>query len=248
MRFESKILCVFEGEKREPKYFESLKVHFFTESDIIYCCYENDIYELFRKLSGDDDLDIVEIVRESSTSAKNILENLSRDDFGQIFLFFDFEFHDDKFSFGSIEKMLFLFSEETEKGKLFVSYPMIEAIRDIPINENSYIDHMVSLDNSRGCNYKNISTMGSSSYIDPRKITFEQWCFLIELNLLKANYITTGDRDNRIAVAEQSDIFNAQKLVIESDGKMYVLSSFSMFVAHQNPSSLILRRDALSSN
>lgn len=129
----STILCIFEGAKREPNYFSSLQNHFFAEEAVIQCCYGNDIYHLLSELEQDDDLDIAELIRESTTQPLNRvqLEGIERDSIAQVFLFFDMEYHDNDFSIENLESMLLKFNEETEHGKLYISYPMVEALRDV---------------------------------------------------------------------------------------------------------------------
>ncbi len=61
----------------------------------------------------------------------NELENISKDQIAEIYLFFDYDKHASNSSDEKIKKMLEVFDNETEKGKLYISYPMIEAIKHI---------------------------------------------------------------------------------------------------------------------
>jgi len=70
MPFKSTILCIFEGEVREPKYFKTIQNHYFDEQSILLCSYGNDIYELFKDLENDPELDIVEILKDSKITKK----------------------------------------------------------------------------------------------------------------------------------------------------------------------------------
>lgn len=239
MIIESAILCIFEGESRETKYFKQLNNYYFNESSILVCSYGNDIYELFKELDQDDDLDIVEILRESKSvpSNKVVLEKFSRDDFGQVFLFFDFEYQDDHFSVDKLRKMISIFNEETINGKLFVSYPMIEAIRDVPCLK-SYIDHKVSLANCSGRLYKKLSVEGMVEYNDPRKITKKQWDSLIKINIVKANFIVKKERNNYKLNPDQMEVLTAQSEFMDSTEHLYVLCSFPLFVFHQKSSQI----------
>lgn len=237
MEFESTILCIFEGESREPRYFSSVKEHYFKNKSILLCSYGNDVYELYKDLSHDPDLDIVEILRDSKNIPKNkeILNHHSRDDFSQVFLFFDFEYQDDQFDINNLQKMLHTFDEETENGKLFISYPMIEAIRDVPSIE-SYIDHKISLTNFSGKTYKKQSAEGLKEYQDPRKITREKWDKLIEINIVKANFIISKNRTDSSSQPEQKSILSEQDKLIQLNECIYVLSSFPLFIFHQKSS------------
>lgn len=123
-----------------------------------------------------------------------------------------------------------LFDNETLHGKLFISYPMIESIRDVP-SLNSFLDHKVSLESTKGKIYKELSTHGISDYVDPRKITNENWKALVKLSIKKSNYITNGDSES-LSLVQQSDILDVQIAEMDTDS-IYVLCSFPMFVHHQ---------------
>ena len=65
-----RILCVFEGEKAERNYFSSLRQQFFPEPTTFFLTtYQNDIYELYKQISRDEDLDLFEVVKELNPSA-----------------------------------------------------------------------------------------------------------------------------------------------------------------------------------
>ena len=236
MNIKSSILCVFEGEVREPLYFNTLKQCFFGEQSIVYCCFGNDIYDLYSKMQKDDDLDIFELIHEHNTVESNeeLFDNFSRDDFNQVFLFFDFEFHDDKFSSEDLAKMVETFDEETESGKLFISYPMVEAVRDVPCHD-SFIEHKIKTEQSKGKVYKGLSTKGMTDYLDPRKIDEAKWVDLIRLNVEKGNFIIDGSR-NSFQNPEQSDVLEHQLNLVTKHDELYVLSAFPLFVYHQKGS------------
>jgi hypothetical protein len=243
MNTRSTILCIFEGEKREPKYFETIQKHYFDDNSVLLCSYGNDIYELFKELNNDPDLDIVELIRESKNVPENkkILDKYSREDFNQVFLFFDFEYQDEQFDVEILDKMLSIFNEETENGKLFISYPMIEAIRDVPSIEG-YIDHKVELSNCTGKRYKKLSAQGLQDFQDPRKITNKQWDILIEINVIKANFIINKGRNNLTHHPEQNEILSEQSKLMETTKSIYVLSSFPLFIFHQKSSQLVFNQ------
>lgn len=221
------ILCVFEGEKREPNYFGSLEKYFFGQEALVKCSYGNDLYHLLEKLEKDDDLDIVELIRESKDVPSNqgLLQNLDRDDVAQVFLFFDMEIQDDNFSFENLRKMISLFKEETGHGKLYISYPMVEALRDIP----SYDDfHQLKVHRSEIKGYKKLSAeRGKEIPSDHRKITKQNWLDLIRCSVDKAKYMID---DSRCLYPEQLPICGAQSQAYEKDRHIYVLSAFPFFL------------------
>lgn len=136
-------LFIVEGERRDVRFLNSLIKRFLPEprkvKTLILPAAQN-IYMLYKQLEEDDfQTDVVEVLRESSSTAANLLGDLRRDDIDEIYLFFDFDPHHFKkmglpFAIQQISKilklMLQLFDNETEFGRLCISYPMIEALYD----------------------------------------------------------------------------------------------------------------------
>ena len=52
------ILFVFEGKSTEDKIVECLEKHILNDSVIIKCAYTSDVYQLYREIEKDEDLDI----------------------------------------------------------------------------------------------------------------------------------------------------------------------------------------------
>ena len=59
---------------------------------------------------------------------------MTRDDFSEVYLFFDYDAHQTNLrkedDADAVAQMLESFDNETENGKLYISYPMVEALRD----------------------------------------------------------------------------------------------------------------------
>ncbi|MGL4332390.1 MAG: hypothetical protein ACRCZQ_09105, partial [Bacteroidales bacterium] len=135
----SKILFIFEGQKTESKYINILANHILNKDMVITCAYATDIYNLFQVIDEDPDLDIFTLLKDKEWNKKS-LAKYSRADFGEIYLFFDYDGHaslaknehkEEKIVTGDskIEQLLELFDNETDNGKLYISYPMVEAFR-----------------------------------------------------------------------------------------------------------------------
>lgn len=128
---------VVEGEAREPLIIDNISKVFFKHANfkIITLPAGQNIYMLWKKLKDDDfDTDIIEVLREEHEELKEQLEGISRDDFSEVYLFFDYDGHQNNLSQEDdsdvLEQMLESFDNETENGKLYISYPMVEALRD----------------------------------------------------------------------------------------------------------------------
>ena len=128
---------IVEGEAREPLIINNISKIFFSHGNfkIITLPAGQNIYMLWKKLKEDDfNTDIIEVLREEHETLKEQLEGLKRDDFSEVYLFFDYDGHQNNLRTDDdpevLEHMLLSFDNETENGKLYISYPMVEALRD----------------------------------------------------------------------------------------------------------------------
>ena len=220
------ILFVFEGKNPEGHIFHALKKEFFNskQDDFIIVTYNTDIYQLWSEVADDEFLDIIEILRKKNVEA---LAGISRDDIDQVYLFFDYDGHASKASDDVIGNMLEWFSNETEHGMLYVSYPMVEAFKDIS-SDPGFRDNFVSA--KENIHYKTL-VGGRGKYLDVRKLKPNDWGKIITANLCKANYIVSGEYQLPQELVFQSEIFEKQlKKYIEPDNLIGVLSAFPFFV------------------
>lgn len=154
---------IVEGEVREPQIIDNISKIFFSHGNytVITLPAGENIYMLWKKLKEDDfDTDVIEVLRESNDKIKKQLRGLSRNDFSEIYLFFDYDAHQTNLGKAVTEdivyQMLESFDNETENGKLYISYPMVEALRDFePGKCGNIVDCFVDIKSL--CNYKNDS-------------------------------------------------------------------------------------------
>lgn len=131
-RERKKSLFIVEGEHEKDVLFKLLLRAFpeidIREEDIII--FGTNIYLLYAMIvkeyeedwdEGDVDLPYL-VSKERGYEAL-----LSKDDFNNIVLVFDYERHDPGFSEEKICRMQRFFSDVTDVGKLFLNYPMIES-------------------------------------------------------------------------------------------------------------------------
>jgi hypothetical protein len=57
------ILFVFEGERTAKQITKSLTQYFINENTIVQCAYCAEIYQLYRQISNDEDLDTFELLK-----------------------------------------------------------------------------------------------------------------------------------------------------------------------------------------
>ena len=246
------ILFVFEGAEREPRVFRTLERLFFGQGERIVCSFGNNIYELYRQLQEfDGDGDIVSILRENRA---DLPEGVKASDFSEIYLFFDYDFQNENLTLeemnGRLGKMLEMFDDETDNGKLYVSYPMVESLcytRELP--DEHFAEYTVSRCDCMERSFKDIarefSYYGSMDFIElpdaghhkPGKREYarvkQNWIWLVQQHTVKANYMCTGVAERPVDkdTVAQPRIFEAQCEKYLCDGeRIAVLNGFPLFL------------------
>ena len=247
------ILFVFEGDEREPRLYRTLeKLYFPKVNDNIICSFGNNIYDLYNELKGyEDGGDIVSVMRERlAARGDSTLNGIRSSDISEIFLFFDYDFQNSHLSLEEInqrvEEMLALFADETENGKLYINYPMIESIRytkELP--DNDYANYVVSREECKGFKRlaRDFSAYNSLDHIlfkdgeTPTKEKYmkvkDNWQFLKQMNVCKANLLITGVKTmpKEKSVINQLSIFERQLLLhVKPSRNVAVLNSFPIFI------------------
>lgn len=223
----SNILFVLEGKKTEPQIISSIKKHFLNQkNEIVECVYGADVYQLYQQILEDEFLDIFELLKERD---KETLSKYKRIDFAQIYLFFDYDGHATIAEDKKIEKLLETFDNETENGKLFISYPMVEALKHIPKNKNDFQN--LKVEAKKNINYKKIvHDKGENTYRDFTNLPPKHWKELIVLHLKKMNFIVNGHFTLPCNTISQIDIFQKQCCKYLSNDEVAVLSAFPVFL------------------
>ena len=152
---KKKILFIYEGVKAEEALLTNLVRVFFSSAadiSILNCPADGNIYMLWTRLKKDEfETNVVDVLKEMSVIAKARLEDFRASDFSEIYLFFDYDGHNDNIpkeyaNRDILGEMLETFNNETELGKLYVSYPMIESIKEIDTVTRDYRNLYIPLD------------------------------------------------------------------------------------------------------
>ncbi len=232
------ILFVFEGAKVEPQILENLKSHYFPDARkaVVYATFDTHIYTLWDKVKVDKDLDLLEVIKQVNANKRAELAHLNRQDFSQIFLFFDYDGHVPEASDQTIQEMLSHFDNETENGKLYVSYPMVEALKHIQkdVCFNEVFANAKTKAQEPFQNYKQL-VASCSVYPDLTKLEKKHWNHIIVENLSKANFIindTSQMPAHRDVIGlNQPEIFDQQlQKYIFPKQLLAVLSAFPFFI------------------
>jgi hypothetical protein len=238
---EGSILLVFEGEKTEPSVFDNIKRVFFNNNPqkMIYAIFGTNILKLWKELKDNPDDDTMVVLHDMAKN-KDEFKDINRRNIIEIHLFFDFEGHLPEKPLDEycdiINGMVEYFNQETGRGKLWLSYPMAEAIKHTHKDLTKCFDCIQNIDDNT--HYKE-KVGGISDFQDVRHYTFRpDWCHIIATNIRKAiclinrQYSMPAYMDVSSALS-QSHIFDAQReRFILSNSNVVVLSSFPFFLLY----------------
>lgn len=250
------ILFIFEGASYEPSLYEGIKSLFFPKSnDQVLCSFCSSIYTFYRRLRDESDgfADVVNVLKTelAKTDPKNELFKYISADFESIYLFFDYDFYrgnlDEKNA--QIKELLEYFNEETDYGRLFISYPMIESIQYTKkLPDSNFHQYFVKRADSIGEEFKK----------EARKFCFyrgyaflkdaENWMHIVKQNVMKANELIRDSLSwpmNKDDV-NQMAVFEAQlsKHVMPHDN-VAILNAFPLFLYYYFPITKFIPNDSL---
>ena len=234
------ILCITEGGFKKNKINEVsfinkyLKPKYLSKENIEFLCYGTNIYELFRELQNDEFLDTYSIIKKNIKDVDSQPPTYDRDDIAEIYLFFDLDNHATQrelISKGidSISKMLDLFDNETDNGKLYISYPMFEAYKH-PIQTHR-ISHL-----SLGADYKkNVASICDKKLEQLNKLSIEQWNEYLFTHLIYINDFLHNSKSlpEQYIVENFTQHYIYQKQLeeyIEPNNTICVVSPFVLFL------------------
>lgn len=250
------ILFIFEGASSEPYLYEEIKTLFFpNREDQVLCSFCSNIYTFYKHLKDKYDgfADVVDVLKIelATTDPENELFNYKSADFESIYLFFDYDFYWGKLDVknNKITELLEYFNEETENGRLFISYPMIESIqytKELP--DSNFYNYIVKRKDSFSRKFKK----EAKAFCHYQGYAFlkdaDNWKHLVQQNVFKANYLTKDalswplNKDD----VEQQSIFKAQlsKHVIP-DEEVAILNAFPLFLYYYFPKERFVTNEAL---
>jgi len=209
------LLFLVEGKRAEPAFIRNIGSLFFDNksNNIIVTPQQGTIYSLYAELAADEDVDVFALIFEKfENQMNNGDEKIEKSNVSELHLFFDYDGHDSAATVEKIEAMLRKFDNETENGKPYISYPMLEANRHISKNSDE-INILYNID--EGAEYKKFVNENSHNWCQhPHKFRKSEWREIIEKHLFRANCLV-NDRNHRpdateIATLSQYNIFRKQ--------------------------------------
>ena len=229
----SKILILLEGEKLDKNIIENLKdIHKFNDN-IEVIIYKTNIHILYDHIKNEYGttwpVKIIPLLRKKIQNF-----NLQDSDIGQIYLFFDSDMQAPQANNERLEEMFKYFNDETKNGKLYISYPMVEAFFDIDFEQEEYYKNKEIMGTDY-VNYKSdknvkVNILKHQDILkDKNKIDI-----IFKQNIKKLNYIINTDFSfldyKSYSKIRELDIFNSQvKKYGDLKIKVSILSPFPKF-------------------
>lgn len=261
------ILFIFEGKKQEPRIFQTMQYLFFSslpekQIHVAYCSHIVSLFNKMQKLDVfDHSSDVVQVLkseiraRDKKTEDDMQFLQSSADAYSQIFLFFDYDPQKKNVEEQSVtvKAMLDYFCDETDKGKLYLNYPMIESIRYFKSKLPDYDFYQYTSAIALQGKFKE-EVAKISFYKDLRFIAFDfnpkknqikipdnksrieqvrdNWEDVNELTIKKANYICSENNEypEEKSLINQQKIFENQLEKYIKKQKVAILNAFPLFL------------------
>lgn len=153
-------------------------------------------------------------------------EKLTMGGFDEVYLIFDYDFHAPQYSFEKILEMAEFFDNETENGKLYINYPMMESFKHFKsIPDEDFNNYKISKEEC--LKYKKI--VGDVSCIKHfNDITLPILGIMIKQVLDKYGFISKKKLNNYetyLNEFSQSNLLHLQNKSLSKDGKIFVLNT-----------------------
>lgn len=232
-------LFVIEG-LRENDVFDNLsKVFFDGKGEVVTVPVpaEMNVYMLYKTLKEDDfETDIVEVLKEKVPGANEVLKDYHRDSFAEIYLFFDFDDQANNLrgvdNEIALKEMLEAFDNETELGKLYISYPMVEALRDHVIDSCGVVS---------GACHRNRKDFGAYKEDSSAKIEnnsfkgydYPKWMGIVRNYVYRTSCLfhkNKLDRNDFIDTVTPFTIFEKQMYAYKKSEDIFILSCLPEFL------------------
>ena len=198
---------------------------------------EMNMYMLWNDVKNEPDIDIISYLKEKSESIRDVLGEMNSDDFSEIYMFFDLDAQQDNIKCNNkdelidvIKSMLNTFNNETDKGKLYISYPMCEAYSDyIEGSCKTYTERCYQNPFDKG--YKNRVGNNNKNAILTH-LNVEKMNEIINCYLDRMTCLYDADEEFDYAKAKSisvSNIFDKQTNLLKQE-LIIVLSAFPEFI------------------
>lgn len=251
------ILCIVEGEVTEVKILNKLNQEYIGRNiDFLPIC--TNIYHFYHAYLQEvreigDDIDIFLFLKQFDK--KEILKDKEPEDFLGIYLFMDLDKHEPlaKDYLNCIPDMLDIFDNHSENGKLYISYPMVEAF------QHSYHENQLFNFQKIG-NFKKYKKMVVENTLSELKCIDDLHCVdSVIIENIMINNIKQVNKliDENFSFPLEYQIDNWSQLVIyanqfekyiQPNNEVLVLSPFALFLLEYLGEKLFLEWQAIDNH
>lgn len=236
------IVIISEGEVTEKQIIENIQKNFFHKpkpsKEILFLSFKTNIYALWKVLEQDEfDTYIVDVLIERDPKIANFMKDIDKKKISEVYLFFDYDGHayQNKKKIGDeiVEKMLQTFDNETEQGKLYISYPMAEALKDLKREDSCY--RRCSVPAKLNIHYKHLVSL-DTQFKDLTRLKERDWRLMINHCLKKSSCLILSrceapDYHDYLKYINQNEIFKKQlEKNIKVNQTVVVISAFPLFL------------------
>ncbi|CAD5897900.1 hypothetical protein [Carnobacterium maltaromaticum] len=243
----SDILLILEGAKTDKILFERLLSVYNIQNHNIYT-YNTNIYSLYNQLTKkgyveDDQIDFDSIslpllLNEIFNNEQT--KKISQMIFSDIILVFDFDPQDSNYDYTKLFNLQKGFNDSTDKGQLYINYPMIESIKhhtSIPSDVTDFFNLEIDFKVVKEKKYK--AQIGNLTCIsDFKKITKEQFNFLISLHRNKMDYLNSTYLSKWLLEQHDDNFLNLLSLEnfhLDTNQKIFVQNTCIFYILDYNP-------------
>ena len=219
-----------------------IKVCYRNKNYNIYS-YNTTIHTLIQKLfiNGeiDEDIDIRLALRENEQDEEK--RKILSQKYTEIFLMFDFEPQHNKLMFKEIEQMLKILNDSTDKGKLYINYPMMQSYKHInKMPDNKFKNKKVNL--KEILKYKQI--VGEETYYqDIKKYNYPILVSMMLHHLKKINYILNEKYEilgkEEFLNIDFSKLYKTQLNMFKNKQEVFVVNTAILNILDYNPSKIL---------
>ncbi|MBQ8072092.1 MAG: hypothetical protein IJ202_14750 [Bacteroidales bacterium] len=247
-------LFIFEGRNPEDEIFRSMERLFpSSPEERIIQTFDCNIYSLYDRMKSLDGYgDVVNVMKELYRKRDDnpFTEGMDSSSFSEIFLFFDYDLHhpnnltfEEKDS--EIEELLSFFSDETDNGKLYISYPMAEAIwHTKELEDPCFSSYCVPIDKCHSFKRLAAEFNGYKNHFficfneqhggNNEEVLRNNWLLLIKQHVSKVRFIR-HDEDyappSLKIVISQLELFTAIRTkYVSAKGLIPILSAFPIYL------------------
>ena len=236
-----RILFIVEGEHDEVRFLNSLYSTCFSGNNYQIYSYRTNIHILALVLNTEypdfmnHEIDIRLLLRSKEQDEQK--RELLSQTYSDIYLVFDFEPQHDVPHFEMIKKMMGYFDDSTDRGKLFINYPMIQSYKHlVTLPDPGFENRSVTIAQTK--QYKQI-VGDESAFTDLSAYNYPIFMSIAVHHIRKANKLLTGKYclpgTDEYMSWKGSDIYDVEYSLMEQHGIINVLNTVIFLLVDYRP-------------